>query len=122
MYYYIQDDHHKSSFSEASLHFVFAAFLRREVQSAYVPNALCLYRRIKAAVGKENAAPISARNTLLLFFLFCGVKLSFLFYFLNFAKKRCSPEHRFFAHFSAGSTNRILTTVLIRTIIVGYIF
>ena len=55
MYYYIQDDHHKSSFSEASLHFVFAAFLRREVQSAYVPNALCLYRRIKAAVGKENA-------------------------------------------------------------------
>ena len=83
-------------------------------------------KRCLTTVGKEiESLFVFSTEHLLPAFLFCGNSCHFFFYFLNFAKKRCSGERRFFAFqgkIFLFEEKNLLTSVLNRTIITGYTF
>lgn len=125
IYYYIYDKATKAFF-EASLHLSLqlscaAKFILHTCRMPFAYTKRCL-----TTVGKEiESLFVFSTEHLLPAFLFCGNSCHFFFYFLNFAKKRCSGERRFFAFqgkIFLFEEKNLLTSVLNRTIITGYTF
>ena len=113
-------------FFEASLHLSLqlscaAKFILHMCRMTFAYTKRCL-----TTVGKESESLfVFSTEHLLPSFLFCGNSCHFFFYFLNFAKKRCSGERRFFAFqgkIFLFEEKNLLTSVLNRTIITGYTF
>ena len=86
IYYYI-DDATKAFFRSESA-FEFAAFLRRKIHIAYVPNAFCLYQKVLNDGGKgKRVALCFQHRTLASCISVLWQQLSFLFLLPQFRKK-----------------------------------
>ena len=81
-------DNATKAFFRSESAFEFAAFLRRKIHIAYVPNDFCLYQKVLNDGGKgKRVALCFQHRTLASFISVLWQQLSFLFLLPQFRKK-----------------------------------